>query len=133
MRLQSAYVSEGEVKKIVAHLAKAYRDEVPSELAISEDGGGNGHFFEGVLRDDEIDDDLYETAREAVCEAGKASTSYLQRKLRIGYSRAARLMDMLHERGVIGAADGSKPRTVIGAAGHEVQETDEETPGPGQL
>ena len=63
--------------------------------------------------DDDVDDDLYTQAREAVEEAGKASTSYLQRKLRIGYSRAARLMDILEERNIIGAADGSRPRDVL--------------------
>lgn len=59
------------------------------------------------------DDDLYEAAKLAVVEAGKASTSYLQRKLRIGYSRSARLMDMLEENGVIGPVDGIKPRTLL--------------------
>lgn len=58
------------------------------------------------------DDDLYEDAKQAVIDAGKASTSYIQRKLRVGYSRAARLIDMLEENGVIGPADGSKPREV---------------------
>lgn len=62
------------------------------------------------ISDDE--DDLYEDAKQAVIDAGKASTSYIQRKLRVGYSRAARLMDMLEENGVIGPADGSKPREV---------------------
>ena len=47
-------------------------------------------------------------------EAGKASTSYLQRKLKIGYSRAARLIDLLEERGVVSSADGSKPREILG-------------------
>ena len=60
---------------------------------------------------------MYEDAREAVVSAGKASTSYLQRKLGVGYSRAAKLMDMLEERGVIGPANGSKPREVFGAHG----------------
>ena len=63
--------------------------------------------------EDEIDDEMFEEARETVVHAGKASTSYLQRKLRIGYSRAARLMDVLEERGIIGPADGSKPRDVL--------------------
>jgi len=63
--------------------------------------------------EDTDDDDLYEDAKEAVLEAGKASTSYLQRRLRIGYSRSARLIDMLEENGVIGPADGSTPRAVI--------------------
>lgn len=62
--------------------------------------------------EDEDDDDLYEDAKAAVLEAGKASTSYLQRRLRIGYSRAARLIDMLEENEVIGPADGASPRTV---------------------
>ena len=68
-------------------------------------------FFTSFSDDDE--DDLYDTAKEAVQEAGKASTSYLQRKLRVGYSRAARLMDMLEENEVIGPADGSKPREIL--------------------
>lgn len=68
--------------------------------------------FLGAL-DDIEDDELYEDAKEAVLEAGKASTSYIQRKLRVGYSRAARLMDMLEEKGVIGPAKGAEPRQVI--------------------
>ena len=59
------------------------------------------------------EDELYQDAKEAVIEAGKASTSYLQRRLRVGYSRAARLIDMLEERGVIGPQDGSSPREVL--------------------
>ena len=66
-----------------------------------------------VSPDDADDDDLYEDAKEAVLEAGKASTSYIQRKLRVGYSRAARLMDMLEEKGVIGPANGAESRRVI--------------------
>ncbi|MEK7104521.1 MAG: DNA translocase FtsK, partial [Patescibacteria group bacterium] len=59
------------------------------------------------------DDEMYEEARLCVIEAGKASTSYLQRKLKLGYARAARLMDKLEERGVISAGDGAKPREVL--------------------
>ncbi len=64
------------------------------------------------ISDDDEEDDLYEEAKAHVQENGKASTSFLQRRLRIGYSRAARLIDLLEERGVIGPADGAKPREV---------------------
>jgi len=122
-RLQSAFVSENEVKKVVAFLA-AQRIEVLDELVLST-GGGNGHNenspIPGSIGDiiaggniaNEDDDDLYEEARLIIIEAGKASTSYLQRRLKIGYARAARLMDMLEERGVIGPSDGAKPRDVL--------------------
>ena len=64
-----------------------------------------------IKKDDE--DEMYEEACRYVIEAGKASTSYLQRKLRIGYARAARLMDILEKNGVIGQGDGAKPRDVL--------------------
>lgn len=60
-------------------------------------------------------DDLYEDAKEVTLEAGKVSTSYLQRKLGVGYSRAAHLIDLLETHGVVGPANGSKPREIIGA------------------
>ncbi|MDP2665841.1 MAG: DNA translocase FtsK, partial [bacterium] len=74
----------------------------------SKNGNGGGD-------EDDIDDELYSDAKDIVIQAGKASTSYLQRKLRIGYARAARLVDMLEERGVVGAGSGAKAREVIGA------------------
>lgn len=135
-RLQSPYISESEVKKVTSYLLNAYKDEVPNELNLGGDEGGTSIFENGVSDNEEIDDDLYEEAREEVIKAGKASTSYLQRKLRIGYSRAARLVDLLEERGVIGSADGSKPREVLGVAGHDAPSedaVDEDAPGPGTL
>ena len=69
--------------------------------------------FEASLEDESDSDDLYEDARTTVIEAGKASTSFLQRKLGVGYARAARLVDMLEERGVIGPGSGAKPRDVL--------------------
>ncbi len=112
-RIQCPYISETEVKKVVGFLKSEYRDELPDEISLGNEPS-SGTLF-GTEEDEEIDDDLYEAAREEVIKAGKASTSYLQRKLRVGYSRAARLVDMLEERGVIGPPDGSKPREVIGA------------------
>ncbi|MEN9582375.1 MAG: cell division protein ftsK, segregation ATPase FtsK/SpoIIIE, family [Candidatus Parcubacteria bacterium] len=65
------------------------------------------------LPDDRTEDELYEEAYDAVVEIGKASTSYLQRALGLGYARAARLMDTLEEKGVIGPGKGIKPRKVL--------------------
>lgn len=65
--------------------------------------------------DDVDDDDLYEEAKALVLEAGKSSTSYIQRRLRIGYTRAAFIQDLLEKNGVVGPADGGKPREVIQA------------------
>jgi S-DNA-T family DNA segregation ATPase FtsK/SpoIIIE len=61
----------------------------------------------------EVDDDLYDEAVRIVMELGKASTSTLQRRLRIGYGRAARLIDMMQQEGLVGPPDGSKPREVL--------------------
>jgi len=121
VRIQTAFISEGEVKKVVSYIKSHNAGDLSSI-----DFGGNGTavgdagdvigLVNGGFDDDDIDDELYESARTAVEEAGRASTSYLQRKLKIGYSRAARLMDVLEAKGVIGAADGSKPREVLTAA-----------------
>jgi S-DNA-T family DNA segregation ATPase FtsK/SpoIIIE len=115
LRIQSAFVSETEVKKVVKYLKEAYANEVPSEITLTAENTESGgvSVFDSLDGDEEIDDDLYEQARAEVIKAGKASTSYIQRKLRVGYSRAARLMDVLEERGIIGPADGSKPREVL--------------------
>ncbi|MBP9715445.1 MAG: DNA translocase FtsK [Candidatus Pacebacteria bacterium] len=114
-RLQSAFISESEVKKVVKYLTDAYKDEIMEEIALSSGSiSADKSIFESTLEDDNGDDDeMYEEARNAVIEAGKASTSYLQRKLKLGYARAARLMDTLEERGVIGPGDGAKPREVL--------------------
>lgn len=118
VRLQSAFISEDEVKKVVAYLAEQYADALPSELNLSaEEASANGakNSFAADFEDSGTDDDLYEDARAAVLEAGKASASYLQRKLKVGYARAARLLDMLEEHGVVGPGDGAKPREVYGS------------------
>lgn len=133
IRLQSAFISEGEVKKITEYIAKNNEAELPIDIVgpagssgsnVSSGGstGGGGGFGE----DDEVDDDMYEAAKAAVQEAGKGSTSYIQRKLRVGYARAARLMDMLEERGVIGPQDGAKPREVLGSSGPQQSAQNEE-------
>ena len=114
-RIQSAYISENEVKAVVKYLAQSYESDVPNEINLTGENQKN-NIFEATLEDEKMenDDELYEEAKKTVMEAGKASTSYLQRKLGIGYARAARLIDMLEERGVIGPGSGAKPREVIG-------------------
>ncbi len=121
-RLQSAFVSESEVKKIVKYLTNEYENAVPDEITFTDNEGKNS-IFEATIEDDE--DELYEQAKDIVL-TDKASTSYLQRRLRIGYARAARLMDTLEERGVIGPANGAKAREVYGKEEGHV-ENDEET------
>ena len=115
-RLQSAFISESEVKKVVKYLADSYRDEVSEEITLTTGSiSADKSIFESSLENENTndDDEMYEEARVCVMEAGKASTSYLQRKLKLGYARAARLMDKLEERGVIGPGDGAKPREVL--------------------
>lgn len=118
VRLQSAFISETEVKKVVKHLIDEYRGEINDEINLTPTEAGASAAFDAMMDSDSVedDDDLYEPAREAVIANNKASTSLLQRKLGIGYSRAAKLMDMLESRNVIGPANGSKPREVYGAA-----------------
>lgn len=114
-RIQSAYISEKEVKKIMEHIrvnVKAQEpmlaDEILTEgLNLPESVGASS--FQG----DAEEDPLYEEAKKVVLEARKASASLLQRRLRLGYARAARLIDMLEERGVVGPADGAKPREIL--------------------
>ena len=114
-RLQSAFISEKEVKAVVKYLHDEYEDELPEEVDMDEESERASMFSADMESDNfgDDEDDLYEDALQTVTSAGKASTSYLQRKLRIGYARAARLMDMLEERGVIGPSQGSKPRDVV--------------------
>ncbi|KKQ78074.1 MAG: translocase FtsK protein [Parcubacteria group bacterium GW2011_GWA1_38_7] len=112
IRLQSPFISENEVKKVVEYLVKNAEDEIPTSIDMEADKSKN-IVFESLVGGGESEDDLYEEAREIVIGAGKASTSYLQRKLRIGYARAARLMDILEENGVVGGGDGAKPRDVL--------------------
>ena len=126
-RIQSAYMSEVELKAVVKYLTNLQVEGLPDEINLSNGSVGTDRdtiFSSSFDEEDEKDDDdeLYEEARMIVIEAGKASTSYLQRRLKVGYARAARLMDMLEERSVIGPGDGAKPREVLEKAGTETNE-----------
>lgn len=118
VRIQSAYIAEDEVKSVAKYLKDAYVDELENQISLSQDNVDNSIFSATLNGEDPNDeDDLYEEARDTVVSAGKASTSFLQRKLRIGYARAARLMDMLEENGVVGPADGARPRDILDGDG----------------
>ena len=128
VRLQTAYIAEGEVKKVAEYIKKHNAGSLDA-LDLGGGANGTGHEPNDAMSmsvnfddSDDGDDDLYEDAKAAVTEAGRASTSYLQRKLRIGYSRAARLMDILEAKGVIGPSDGSRPREVLGSTPRETED-----------
>ncbi|MDP8975518.1 MAG: DNA translocase FtsK [Actinomycetota bacterium] len=106
-RIQGPWVSEEEVRKVVAHWR---RQSEPQYLAGVEGDGDGGR--SGAVDDGE-DDDLLEAAMELVVRSGLGSTSMLQRKLRVGFARAGRLMDLLERRGVVGPSEGSKAREVL--------------------
>ncbi len=109
-RIQGAFVSDKETKRLVSYLIKEYEDIDKGDLEIMPSETENGSFEDNA---DDIDDELYEEARELIIQTGKASSSYLQRRLKVGYARAARLIDMMEERGVVGPGDGAKPREVF--------------------
>ena len=113
-RLQSAFISEEEVKNVVKYLVQAFKDELPNTIELSGPVEAPNSIFSSMVDGgQDEDDELYEQARQTVIETGKASTSFLQRKLGVGYARAARLIDILEERGVVGPGNGSKPRDVL--------------------
>ena len=112
-RVQGAFIDDGETLKITDFIRMQrppqYDDEVVSQ-PVQLNGKG------GVVADyggQDADDDMFKDAVHAVIEARKASTSLLQRRLRIGYGRAARLIESMEEQGIVGPADGSRPREVL--------------------
>lgn len=123
-RLQSAYMTEEEVKKVTDYLKKQVDAQELDSINFEQDTESNPDaFFESV--EDEEEDELYDEAKQLVLESKKASTSYLQRRFRIGYSRAARLIDMLEDRGVIGPQDGSRPREILGGSDSSMKEDED--------
>src|SRR5690606_33194734 len=111
-RLQGAWVTEDEVRK-VASVWKRQAPEVAFDDSV-QDGAGEGGAgsASGGAGGDE-DDDLLSQAMELVVRSQLGSTSMLQRKLRVGFARAGRLMDLLEQRGVVGPSEGSKAREVL--------------------
>lgn len=122
-RIQGSYISEKEVHNIARFLIKNSSDNNEEyDKAITENSASLAAGSKDIFSNTSImDDDMYDQAKETVIAAGKASASLLQRRLRVGYARAARLIDLLEEQGIIGPADGARPREIL-----EIQNKDTE-------
>lgn len=114
-RMQGCYVSDKELEDLVKYLREEQEPQYDEAiLQFKSNKGGGGHAGDGGG-----DDEMYEDAVRVVVDSGKASASLLQRRLRVGYARAARLLDILESNGVIGPPDGAKPRDVMIMPGEE--------------
>jgi S-DNA-T family DNA segregation ATPase FtsK/SpoIIIE len=110
-RIQGAYITEDEIAAITEHWAEQGEPDFDEELLEEPESSG-----EAAPGDEDFDpdqDDLLEQAAQVVVESGTASVSMIQRRLRVGYTRAGRLIDMLERRGIISGYEGSKPRQVL--------------------
>lgn len=138
-RLQGIYVSEAEVKRVVEFIKNQRREKMEDSLEddVIEVVGNKEEQVEQTFSDkldfdsmtfaDQQEDSLFLEAKKTVIQTRKASTSFLQRKFRIGYARAARLIDMLEEQGVVGPGDGAKAREILIGSENNVSYEDEIT------
>ena len=130
-RIQAPFVSDREVKKVIEWLKSKEKYFIYNSLnsslaeALSKEVESDQLSFEDTSSLGKDEDALYEEAKRVVIEARKASASLLQRRLRIGYARAARLLDMLEARGIVGPANGAKPRKVYGVGREQERELKE--------
>ncbi|HEY7544207.1 MAG TPA: DNA translocase FtsK, partial [Blastocatellia bacterium] len=126
IRVHGSFVNEDEIKAITDHTRKQAEPKYNEQVTLSEQEAEETMDVIGER------DELYEEALAIVIDMGRASTSVLQRRLSIGYGRAAKILDMMEREGFIGPADGSKPRKVLSAAyefreriGQQIEEEDE--------
>ncbi|MBI5742517.1 MAG: DNA translocase FtsK [Candidatus Niyogibacteria bacterium] len=135
VRIQGVYVSAQEIKRVTQYIEEEYgagaeeassdmnfnKEEHKGAVKVANFGGpipagansGSGLLQFDEMSESEVDDDMFEEARDLVIETGKASTSFLQRRLKLGYARAARMMDLLEDKGIVGPGNGAKPREVL--------------------
>ncbi len=132
-RVQAPYMSEEEAKGIISWLKENGGIEEDSLAENIEESLKKSESRSEGFESEDDDDALYEDAKQIVISAKKASASLLQRRLRVGYARAARLLDILESRGIVGPAEGAKPRTVYGLSEDQTDiekpEEDEEDEG----
>ena len=116
LRIHGSFVSEVETNQLVDYWKKQADPEYDKSYLMAppaEDEPGGGGESEDSEEFNSAEDPIYQDAVRVVCEMGKASTSILQRRLRLGYGRAARMLDMMQRDGIIGPPDGSRPREVL--------------------
>ena len=122
-RIQDAFVSEEEVANVTEYLKEGANVEYDESIVEKTTNGGTMNMFGGASDDQ---DPLFAEAKEAILEAGKASASFLQRRLKVGYARAARILDELEMAGIIGPGDGAKPREILAQAEPETMNSGSE-------
>ncbi len=110
-RIQGCFIDDGEIARIIDYVCKQQMARYDSEMEnLNVNNNGSIH---GSNETEEYDDPMYNEIVEFAISTGKVSTSLLQRRFRLGYNRAARVVDLLEERGIVGPANGSKPREVL--------------------
>ena len=112
-RIQGAFLSDDEVYSIVGFAAKHGTPDYLSEDIFEEPEVHEDEGDDAPVSDEDSDEVLYERAKQIVFERKCASASYLQRRMKIGYNRAARMIEMMEENGIIGPPNGSKPREIL--------------------
>ena len=113
VRIQGTFVTEDEVENVVDYVKQfGPPDYIDDEIFVEDEDDDEGE-TQGETLFTEGEDPLYEQALDIVVQAGKASASYIQRRLKIGYNRAARLVEEMEDRGIVGPANGAKPRELI--------------------
>lgn len=110
VRVQGTFISDDEIKAVVDYTISQQKAMYDNTFTLSEEDRGATTMVEN---DDDYEEPLYNEIREFVITQGKASASLLQRRFRLGYNRAARCIDLLEERGIVGPPNGSKPREVL--------------------
>lgn len=113
-RLQGSFVSDDEIARVVGFLKSKYEPAEYDPSVVERQSTGGTNFSNGMAADEDADP-LIPDAKEEILRAGKASASLLQRRLKVGYARAARLLDLLEQEGFIGPGDGAKPREILKA------------------
>lgn len=110
-RIQGAFISEEEIQKVVDYVCEQQKAQYDNSLTEMKNDSSSHN--DGYESDEEYEDPLYNEIVDYIIQAGKVSASLIQRKYRLGYNRAARIIDLLEERGIIGPQNGSKPREVL--------------------